>query len=437
MKTHHLHILLAIASTGAALAVLPPPPGAGPLTPPPGADPTVGPLNALSPGGAPQPTMKTLHQVEPRTPLNAGSPGVTQEANGGFTIAATGSYYLTNNLDVASGNGITITADRVTLDLNGFSITSSSASVSGVGIEVSGFHPSLTVRNGFIVGGTTVTPGAGGLVPMSYTPHGFSSGVLSTTLGPAGSVYVATIEDLDVRGCADKGIYVTGGKYRNCTVDGCGGIGLGGAMATDCTVARCGGAYALYSDVVTRCEVLSNNGDGIQAHSVDQSAAFQNGGIGIKASLVTNCKAEINVGFGIDAETVRDCVSADNIGVGIRADGGVVSQCLAAGNTQDGIRAYGGVVSQCQAFGNVQNGIQANYPAVITGCSSRLNGMSGISSSGGSIIQCVASQNAHNGIYIFEGVIANCHATGNNTSLNNYTDFATFSATRTGNYPAP
>jgi hypothetical protein len=355
--------LIAFAFHGVVLAQ-------GPLTPPPGDDPNLGPLNALTPGGAPQATMKTLHQVEPRTPLAAGQPGVTQEANGGFTINVRGSYYLTTHLEVASGNGITILADRVTLDLNGFSITSSSAAVSGHAIEVSGFHPSLTVRNGFIAGGTTVTPGVGGVVPMSYTPRGFSSGVLSNTTGPAGSVYIATVEDLDVRGCADKGIWVTGGKYRNCTVDGCGGIGLAGAMAADCSVARCGGAYALYSDVVTRCEVLSNNGDGVQAHAVDQSAAFQNGGIGFKASLVTNCKAETNVGYGIDAETVRDCISADNIGIGIR--GTVVANCTAKGNLGAGLYIKGGSITNSVALENHGGGIYASQ-SVVSQCSASNN----------------------------------------------------------------
>jgi len=56
MKTHL--ILTLVLATASALAQ-------GPLTPPPGADPSIGPVNALTPGGLPQGTMKTLHQVEP------------------------------------------------------------------------------------------------------------------------------------------------------------------------------------------------------------------------------------------------------------------------------------------------------------------------------------------------------------------------------------
>ena len=60
----------------------------------------------LTPPGAPAPTMKTLDQVEARTPISSAP----------FTISTSGSYYLTGNLTVTSGTAITIAADQVTLD---------------------------------------------------------------------------------------------------------------------------------------------------------------------------------------------------------------------------------------------------------------------------------------------------------------------------------
>src|SRR6185295_16428367 len=68
----------------------------------------------LTPPGAPAPTMKTLDQVEARTLISSAP----------FTISQPGSYYLTANLTVSSGNAITIAASGVTLDLNGFTISS-------------------------------------------------------------------------------------------------------------------------------------------------------------------------------------------------------------------------------------------------------------------------------------------------------------------------
>src|ERR1700733_13714764 len=68
---------------------------------------------SLTPPGTPAPTMKSLDQVQPRT-LISSLP---------FTISAPGSYYLTANLTVTgTGNGIVVTADNVTIDLNGFAM---------------------------------------------------------------------------------------------------------------------------------------------------------------------------------------------------------------------------------------------------------------------------------------------------------------------------
>ena len=71
---------------------------------------------ALTPPGPPAPTFKTLDQLEPRTPISAVP----------ATITASGSYYLTTNLTCTlcggGTNGITITANDVTLDLMGFAL---------------------------------------------------------------------------------------------------------------------------------------------------------------------------------------------------------------------------------------------------------------------------------------------------------------------------
>ena len=78
---------------------------------------------SLTPPGTPAPTMKSLDQVEPRTIVNAANtPGNSANT---FIISSPGSYYLTGNLTGASGkHGISIQADDVTLDLNGFAIIS-------------------------------------------------------------------------------------------------------------------------------------------------------------------------------------------------------------------------------------------------------------------------------------------------------------------------
>jgi hypothetical protein len=97
---------------------------------------------ALTPPGPPGPTMKTLAQIEPRTPISSLP----------FTITQPGSYYLTTNLTGSVGvtNGITIAASGVTLDLMGFELvggTGSGIFVSGI---VSGSRTNITVCNGTV-----------------------------------------------------------------------------------------------------------------------------------------------------------------------------------------------------------------------------------------------------------------------------------------------
>jgi parallel beta-helix repeat protein len=117
-----------------------------------------GPLSP--PAGAPTQTYRSLDQIEPRTPLIEGAPGVSISSTGTITISEPGSYFLTADVVIsdADSSGIRIQGgflslvDRgVTLDLNGFSITGpSSATNSGIFSVQSGSN--LVVKNGTIRG---------------------------------------------------------------------------------------------------------------------------------------------------------------------------------------------------------------------------------------------------------------------------------------------
>ena len=67
---------------------------------------------SLTPRGAPGETMKTLAQVDPRTPISSLP----------YTINGPGSYYVTGNLS-STEDGIIIQSSGVTVDLMGFSLT--------------------------------------------------------------------------------------------------------------------------------------------------------------------------------------------------------------------------------------------------------------------------------------------------------------------------
>lgn len=96
---------------------------------------------SLTPPGAPAQTMKSLDQVQPRTPI----------AFGGFGISVPGSYYLTTNLvGFVGAPGINIICDNVTIDLNGFILQGVPGSTSG--IHITGSHTNIVVHNGIITG---------------------------------------------------------------------------------------------------------------------------------------------------------------------------------------------------------------------------------------------------------------------------------------------
>jgi parallel beta-helix repeat protein len=104
---------------------------------------------ALTPPGSPAATMKSLDQIEPRTPVDAIHAPGNDAAQ--FVISQPGSYYLTTNIvgGLVSLTGIEVTTNDITLDLNGFSVLGSSSTFSGI---VIGGGTNITVRNGTISG---------------------------------------------------------------------------------------------------------------------------------------------------------------------------------------------------------------------------------------------------------------------------------------------
>jgi hypothetical protein len=92
---------------------------------------------SLIPPGSPSPTMKTLDQVHPGTPISAIP----------FTISSAGSYFLTTNVTGVTGsNGISIEIGDVTLDLNGFNLIGVPGSLSGIMVSA----PHATIQNGIV-----------------------------------------------------------------------------------------------------------------------------------------------------------------------------------------------------------------------------------------------------------------------------------------------
>ncbi|MDX2148809.1 MAG: NosD domain-containing protein [Planctomycetota bacterium] len=112
---------------------------AGPLTPP---------------SGPVTPTGKVLAELEPRVAINAtNTPGDNDSTPSQFKITQSGSYYLTGNIFVPANRiGIEITAIDVTLDLNGFIISSGAKGVLVSTSDVSTVLDGIAIKNGSVLG---------------------------------------------------------------------------------------------------------------------------------------------------------------------------------------------------------------------------------------------------------------------------------------------
>ena len=272
----------------------------------------------LTPPNTPAPTMKTLAQIEARTPIPP-SPAVPI-AGPHFTIDQPGSYYLTGNLTVTDGDAIRITASSdVSIDLNGFTIRSTlTGTGNGRAIHCFSSFTRLTVKNGSLVSGS-ITP---------TTFQGFNAGIFAS-----GTLREVHISHLLVRGMAGSGIIVNDGIVENCIVSHNGFYGITNGQGS-----------------VTNCNANNNAGDGISVGS----------------GTVTNCNAKNNAGDGIEATkgAVNSCTATFNVEDGIINTQGIVTNSTASSNGADGISAIAGTVTNCRAFSNFKNGIQVDTGVV-------------------------------------------------------------------------
>lgn len=252
---------------------------------------------ALTPPGAPAPTMKSLDQIEARTPISFAP----------FNITASGSYYLTTNLNVTSGNGVGIFANNVTLDLNGFTISSTAPSATGTAILMapSGNVTNISIFNGFINSGVT-NNGSG-----VYGGSGFENGIYSGYY--AHNVRVSTVS---VRGCLNDGIYADDNVIvKDCTVTTAGVFGIYATTVSDSTADDCG-AYGISAVTVNNCYGLSTSssyGAGIRAQTANNCTGICTGnGNGIYAyDVASGCYGYSASGTGLAALIASVCHGAN------------------------------------------------------------------------------------------------------------------------------
>ena len=295
----------------------------------------------LTPPGAPAPLMKTLEQVEPRTPVNAvNTPGDT---NAVYVISQPGSYYLTGDvLGVPDQHGIRIDADYVTLDLNGYTLD-------GVIGSLSGIHAVFPVDSVFVLRNGRV---------RFWGEHG-----VEVTGG------AVTLEALQANGNTGHGFIanVTGALLRDCEAIDNGGMGF---------------LVPVSVGVVADCKARNNGEDGIR--------------VDVGSLVVVGCEATGNAGGGIvsregpdpnQPRVVRDSLAANNTLEGVympRAS--LITRTVVVSNLAVGVRTRGNsrikdVVAAYNHNQGGQYGIQVfktntspNVATYITGTSAHRNG---------------------------------------------------------------
>jgi hypothetical protein len=252
------------------------------------------------PPGVPSPSMKSLDQIEARSPLVEGSTGVSIAENGTATISQSDSYYLTGDLVVSSGNGIVVNANAVTIDLNGFSVT--------------------------------------------------------TTLRATSSELVeATVKGVTVLGC---GFAIdTLGLVESCTVTSSKFTGIVGSIVKNCAAANCGLDGIRGTDVVAHCSGRAINGEGIECNgSVTSCYGYSAKSSGIRGDVVVDSEgasrgttsgahgiiakeiAKHSIGSALKGDGVRariaiGCVGKNTLGVGHGIRATIANSCVSEGTT--------------------------------------------------------------------------------------------------------
>ncbi len=251
-----------------------------------------------------------------------------------LVITNGGSYILTENVTGVSGtNGITILADDVSIDLNGFNLIGVAGSRDGVSVPTNSYLKNIEVFNGAV---------------RSWGDDGVD---LFTTSN-------SVLSDLGVFSNANTGAKAGfNSVVQRCRVFRNGGI-PGPQPATTNLLGQ--GIDVENGSIIRQCIVWQNNSHGISAHSgsvLQDTILWGNGHDGFHGSHAT---------------TVQGSIAGRN-SEGIEIDsGGQILNCVASDNSEDGLRckadtnafavAGGITINGSLAFRNGDNGVDMAGP---------------------------------------------------------------------------
>lgn len=303
---------------------------------------------SLTPPGAPAPIMKTLDQVEPRTPISSLP----------FTISQPGSYYLTSNLWATPlMQGISIATNNVTLDLGGFTLfgTTGSSAV----LALAGCTRGVSVLNGRLVDWT--------------------AGILANTVS---NLVVADLEIVCVSGGAYRyGIYAgNNASVLRCqvsSVDGTGStaISVGANCRVEGTTVRASttGIWINNGSRVEQCTasdcvsegIFGQNGCIVRNNLVEHCGGIRVfGNSSVRDNVVLNCAGSGIYAAGSFNRFERNTANFNTFGIQtVSGSTNFVVQNIACGNTNGNYNFLGSVMAgpTVTTVGTVTNHPWANF----------------------------------------------------------------------------
>lgn len=425
---------------------------------------------SLTPPGPPGPTMKTLTQVEPRTPIGSVP----------YTISQPGSYYLSTNCTLSgAGDGVTIEADSVTLDLMGFTLSGGD----GSGIVGQSGRQQLVIRNGHVRGWGTDGIGLAGvgnavLRDLCSTDNGRDGFFVGTSALVTDCVATGNSDD-GFSGADNNrfercraegngyGFYLpgTGNRFSDCDATGAANAGMyvyGQSVLEGNTITGNGseGLYLRFDGSYVAGNVVKGNGDN---YRLDQGNQLNLLLCEIPETLDWPCSVKLagtltgqsgangitindsDVSIDLDGHTlvggsgslagivvplsqrnieIRNGVVRDWEGQGVdawEANNSVLDRLRAYkngwGSGGDGLRiGPSSVVNDCVTMTNQSYGIKASSACTVSRCVANGNGYRGIAvvHSGAAVSACTAKSNGQDGFWIYlNSTVSECTAVAN------------------------